>query len=174
MSTPLKTNSRRYLSLPKRDTFGLSGLDLVVIKTLGKTALMTAFARKKLKSRKKRAMLGNILKVLLLGVREQMRIENPLPQRQARSARLGLYDYDRSTFSEKFRFRAPEDIERLIICFRIPEKIKIHTYKFTAAEVVLISLARLAYPLRWGDLELLFPGVKRWSAWNKPEKHRGN
>lgn len=76
--------------------------------------------------------------------------------------KTSVYDYDRETFSEKFRFRSPEDLERLILALKIPNKVSVHGYTFTSHEVVMISLLRLAYPLRWSDVQAYVPGRKHW------------
>ena len=47
----------------------------------------------------------------------------------------------------------PEDIQHFIQAFQFPDVVRIKGYVFTSQEVVLISLSRLAFPLRWSDIQ---------------------
>ena len=71
-------------------------------------------------------------------------------------------DFSSSNFSGLFRFRSPADLQRLHDSFGLPDNVKVHTYKTTGEEILMISLVRLSYPHRWGDVERIFPGIKRW------------
>ena len=72
-----------------------------------------------------------------------------------------VYDFAREGFSDQFRFHSPEDVIRLNEGLGFPPTVKIKRYKFTAQEVVLIYLKRLAYSLRWSDNKRDFPGSCR-------------
>lgn len=65
--------------------------------------------------------------------------------------------------SERFRFQSFYHLRSLIICFRIPDVIKLkNNYKVCAEECLLIVLTRLHFPCRWSDMYPWFPGRKRW------------
>lgn len=90
-----------------------------------------------------------LLKVCIIStvgkMREILRITVPIPERRIREERRSTpFDFDRETFSINFRWRSPEDILELIKYLRVPDHVKVHTYRFTAAEVVLMSLARVS------------------------------
>ena len=68
-----------------------------------------------------------------------------------------------SSCSEKLRFQSINQLERLKNGFRFPTGyIRITTYKFTAEEIILISLTRLHWPLAWKNVVKEFPGRMRW------------
>ncbi len=60
-----------------------------------------------------------------------------------------------------FRFRSVAQIRRLIQGFQIPEIIRVKGSKFSNEEGMLVLLMRLAYPLRWSDVLVYFPGRDR-------------
>jgi len=66
--------------------------------------------------------------------------------------------------SERFRFQSFDCLRRLLDGFGFPRgkiSLKNH-YTIYADELLMISLTRLAFPLRWSDLYERFPGRKRW------------
>ena len=66
-----------------------------------------------------------------------------------------------SNFSERFRFRSAERLQRLLDGFQFSKsEIRILSFIFMAEEVLLISLARLSWPYRWCDIAEKFPGRK--------------
>ena len=67
-------------------------------------------------------------------------------------------NFNRDSFSSKFRFQRPEDLQRVIKGLQFPYSSKIHGYSYTNEEVVMISLTRLSYPNRWEDVAIRFPG----------------
>ncbi len=60
-----------------------------------------------------------------------------------------------------FSFRSVAQIRRLIQGFQIPEIIRVKGSKFSNEEGMLVLLMRLAYPLRWSDVLVYFPGRDR-------------
>jgi hypothetical protein len=109
------------------------------------------------------------MRMCMEGVRNQLRITDPVALNainnvgpRPRHAVRTVYDFP-DHFSEKIRFRAPEHVLAPIAALGLLASAEVHTYRLSAQEVVLISLARLAYPLRWGDLRALFPNRCRFS-----------
>jgi hypothetical protein len=79
-----------------------------------------------------------------------------MKRKRPKVARKTILDFERETssFSGKFRFRSGDQLRRLLLAFQFPEgEFSIKRSKFTSEEVLLISLTRLAYPLRWQDIE---------------------
>ena len=68
------------------------------------------------------------------------------------------------TVSERFRFQSFDAMRRILICFNFPlGPITLKkNYKSRSEEIILISLSRLSFPLRWSDLYERFPGRKSW------------
>ena len=103
---------------------------------------------------------------LVLGCRQHsvldlLRIEIPKKKLKHKTPPKTVFDFEREGFSAKFRFYTPEDVQRFIQGFQFPDVVRIKGYVFTSQEVVLISLSRLAFPLRWSDIQERFPGKGR-------------
>ena len=74
---------------------------------------------------------------------------------------------ERRSFSSRFRFRDPVQLRRLLEGFQFPEgKISIKGSQFTSEEALMITLARLAYPVRWEDIIPDFGGRSRQELTN--------
>ena len=110
--------------------------------------------------------MNQVLKILAEGVVGILRVDTPIDNNNIEGKKEKIpartvHDFSREAFSDQFRFHSPEDILRLITGLGFPPVIKVKRYKLTAQEVVLISLKRLAYPLRWSDIKRDFPGCSR-------------
>jgi hypothetical protein len=123
--TPLKVSSRRHLSLEKRDTWGISELDMIYIwkwkdkliavatecKAL-RTALFSAQTRlMKDIIMRKISVCNRQMRMCMEGVRNQLRITDPVALNvinnvgpRPRHAVRTVYDFS-DHLSEKFRFR---------------------------------------------------------------------
>ena len=64
--------------------------------------------------------------------------------------------------SSRFRFQSFDEMRRFLHAFGFPDGdiILPRGYKTNAEEILLISLTRLAFPLRWSDMYERFPGRK--------------
>lgn len=67
-------------------------------------------------------------------------------------------------FSERFRFNSPEQLRSILHLFHFPKYIRARNSVFHREELLMISLIRLAYPNRWCDVLVHFPGRKRWEC----------
>ena len=172
MKYSYKLNSRRNLALKKRDVYGISSIDFIVIKGLSKCLLYTAALQKHLQKKdlltdKKHNQIKKVMERIVDGIDEQLRIDPSaiIPENRLKRPQGRYYTFDdfrRHNFSGLFRFRSPTDLQRLHEGFGLPEKVRIHTYQTTGKEILMISLVRLAYPHRWEDVEEIFPRLKRW------------
>ena len=170
MKYTYKLNNRRSLALKKRDVYGITPNDLVIVKSLSYSLLHVVKVKKYLIKRdlmndKKRYQINKMIQRILEGIDEQLRISpsTNVPEFKLKRGRHYKFtDFDGDNFSGLFRFRSSADLQRIYDGFGIPEKVRIHTYKATGQEIFMISLVRLSYPHRWEDVERVFPGVKRW------------
>jgi len=170
MTIAYRCLSRRDVHLEARDLLGLDALDRLVLKDLQACIMMTANA-KKLLSRSidsikamKLQKVGRILRFLLKMYFDYLSVELPLKSPIIRAVRASISGIaiSGSNFSERFRFRSAEQLQRLLDGFQFPKsKIRIRSYVFMAEEVLLISLTRLSWPYRWCDIADKFPGRKR-------------
>ena len=74
--------------------------------------------------------------------------------------RKTIHDFEQNglPFSAQFRFTNGNQLRRLLNGFRFPDgTVRIKKYKFTSEEILLISLTRLSWPLRWTDVQERFP-----------------
>jgi hypothetical protein len=156
-----KLDSRRRLSLNRRDKFGLSVFDIYEIKQTSKALIMLYKIRIILKSKKKltnslNIKLKNMFKRVLTWIKHTLFHDFPddLEPLIGMNKRTKFTDFDQNMFSDVFRFRSHEDLERIRVGFKLPDIIKVRGYKFTSAEVIMISLVRLSWPLRWTDVAL--------------------
>jgi len=169
-----KSNVRRRVCIDKRDIYGLTSRDVIDLHPLlqciiisAKTLKILRRKRKDITRDRKIRRLKQILKLLSEGVVGILRIDTPIEEagylhsRKKNIPPRTVNDFDREGFSDQFRFHSPEDIIRLIEGLGFPPTVKIKGYKLHAQEIVLISLKRLAYPLRWSDIKRDFPGRSR-------------
>lgn len=157
-----KYERRRRVSFEKRDTFAITGREMISLKECMKAIVVTAKLIKITRNQGgdndlKLANLFSVLKVLKSCVSDLLLVEVPERPKKVKLPPKTVFDFDREGFSSRFRFYSPEDVRIFIQGFRIPSNIKIQRYKFTADEVVMISLSRLSYPLRWADIKDRFP-----------------
>ena len=115
MKYTCKLNSRRNLALKKRDVYGISSNDLIVIKGLSKCLLYTAALRNNLLRRdlltvKKDYQIKKVMERIIDGIDEQLRIDPSaiISERRLKRPRGLHYTFDcfrRHNFSGLFRFR---------------------------------------------------------------------
>jgi hypothetical protein len=152
--------------------YGLTSRDVIDLHPLlqciiisAKTLKILRRKRKDITRDRKIIRLKQIIKLLSEGVVGILRVDTPIAEnassRNKNTPRRTVNDFDREGFSDQFRFHSPEDIIRLIEGLGFPPTVKLKRYKLTAQEIVLISLKRLAYPLRWSDIKRDFPGRSR-------------
>jgi len=169
-----KTNVRRRISIDKRDIYGLTSRDIIDLHPLlqciviSSKTLKTLMKMKRSNNRcRKVNRVKQIIQFLCDGIVNILRIHAPINEntisrrKQDKIPPRTVFDFAREGFSDQFRFHSPEDILRLIEGLGFPPVIKIKGYKLHAQEIVLISLKRLAYPLRWSDIKRDFPGRSR-------------
>jgi hypothetical protein len=164
---------------------------MVVVKSLTECLMNITKLKRHLKKREKltEEKLIRIKKLQLMTVQrihQQLRVERaiPLQKDQARQDPYKFTDFVNCNFSGLFRFRSPEDLQRLYLVncnfsglfrFRSPEDLqrlyeglqlpgptRVKTYKTTGQEILMVSLVRLLYPHRWEDVERIFVGIQRW------------
>lgn len=165
-----KTFSRRYLPLDKRDRLGITCLErtkLALIERqfsgllkLKQDLLQSGTLSRVMKRRIYRAMLDLGEKYLEVLKVEPMPVLMPRVNPTRRT--IASFEALNYNFSEVFRFHSPQELQSLINHFRIPSIIRVEGYVFTNQEVLLISLIRLSYPMRWSQVEMHFPGRHRW------------
>ena len=167
--TLFKQNTRRFLALKRRDVYGISPVDMVVVKSLSECLMKITKLKKHLKKIDKLTdqKLMRIKKLQLMTVQrihQQLRVERaiPLQGNQVRRDPYKFTDFVDCNFSGLFRFRSPEDLQRLYEGLQLPGPIRVKTYKTTGQEILMVSLVRLSYPHRWEDVERIFVGIQRW------------
>ena len=166
--TLFKHNTRRFLALKRRDVYGISPVDMVV-KSLCECLMKITKLKKHLKKIDKLTdqKLMRIKKLQLMTVQrihQQLRVERAIPLQGNRVRRdpYKFADFVDCNFSGLFRFRSPEDLQRLYEGLQLPGPIRVKTYKTTGQEILMVSLVRLSYPHRWEDVERIFDGIQRW------------
>ena len=161
MKYSYKLNSRRSLALKKRDVYGITSNDLVVIKTLSNCLLDVIKVKNFLVKRnsltdKKQKQIRQVMDTIVESIDKQLRV-NPSAVVPEIRLKKGLHykftDFIGQNFSGLFRFHSPSDLQRIHDGFGLPEKVRIRTYTATGQEILMISLVRLSYPHRWEDVE---------------------
>lgn len=170
----LKSRSRRSLPLCKRDSYGLNALERLRIQMLSKNIellckLLQKSSENAQVSQLYRGPIMNqiadeyrkLLRIVVVEVPDRMpRIAYDPMNFAAMEAKLNSLEI---TCSERFRFQSFTQLRDIIICFQIPDIIKLNNgYRVSAEECLLISLTRLHFPCRWNDMYIWFPGRKRW------------
>lgn len=163
----LKKDTRRNLPLEQRDIYGFTELDVMklrrIIKGLALTKAVRATLQKKGRlTEKKKRKVKTVVAVL---TKEMINVcvtavPPPAPPRR-QLPRSTFEDFDPRILSSRFRFQTVEDLWRLVRQFRLPKTIKARGWKFSDQEVLMISLVRLAFPLRWVDVIAYFPSRSR-------------
>lgn len=161
-----KLGSRRHLPLARRDIYGISQRELVTLRQLSKLIDTISEIIRKVAGEETQKLL-KLMQLTILA--EQIKILSidpailDVPRPFKRAKLLSTDDFDRTGFSEIFRFRNPEDCQKLCKLLELPDIVRTERhYVFSGEEVLMISLARLAYPLRWRDVNCYFPDRKRW------------
>jgi hypothetical protein len=164
MKDQYKINTRRYLSLKKRDTYGISANDLLIVKQLTKSLLILSTIKRLLIIRgiltdDKRSKLKKVNALILHRIDCQLIVDKShvLGGLKMKHRPYKFTDFSSSNFSGLFRFRSPADLQRLHDGFGLPDIVKVQGYKTTGEEILMISLVRLSYPHRWEDVERIFP-----------------
>jgi hypothetical protein len=171
-----KTFLRRDVVLEKRDQFSLSCLERTKVKNLSIDLIYLADVKKQLEMAGKYTEYKKacIIRQVRL-IHEQLRaiccvnenLINLVPKRAKYERRnIQSFVYQGYIFSERFRFRSADQLISFLDLFRFPTFIRTKTSVFHREELLLISLMRLAYPNRWCDVVVHFPGRIR------PECHR--
>lgn len=164
-----KSQSRRRLTLLKRDLLGLNARERVSLKESEKKITSLAELLIKVKSKILKMTVALILMNEILSVMKICIVDVPdkpikfkIPRMNFELMSNHLHN-QRLTWSERFRFQSVEQMRRILLSFNLPTGIvKVKTYSFTSEEILLISLTRLSYPLRWSDMYERFAGRKRW------------
>ena len=167
--TLFKQNTRRFLALKRRDVYGISAVDMVVVKSLSECLMNITKLKKHLKKVDNLTdeKLMRIKKLQLMTVQRihlQLQVERAIPLLGIRMRRdpYKFTDFVGSNYSGLFRFRSPEDLQRLYEGLQLPGPIRVKNYKTTGQEILMVSLVRLSYPHRWEDVERIFLGIQRW------------
>lgn len=170
----LKSQSRRDISLPKRDLFAISALERNKLKNIEDCFKSCALALKllqiyddgshdEIQSRLKKVLLRLYDESFTLRAVEVPIVESH--RRKVRSRTIEDFRYlltsRTESFSSKFRFTSPEQLHALVTGFKLPPIIRVKGYKFSNEEVLMIALMRLSYPHRWEDVQQYFPGRDR-------------
>ena len=132
-----KTDSRRNLSLFKRDIYGISSREMINIRQLYQAMFIVISGRSILQcnhrmTKHRRKMIRLMLCGLYCGFLSQLYFEHLMPPRPPILQRpTSVNDFGRENFSGKFRFHKPEDLERVMIGLKFPTVIKVHGYRYT-------------------------------------------
>ena len=175
MSVLYKTDTRRWVPLHLRDILGLNAHDqlglkecfslmemvMKVIKDLGNEKLLTDS-----KKRKIGALFGAVMiqleSIIAVEVPDNFTFRRKL-KNGSRSMKFEDFGHlfngqEQGPLSSMFRFQNIEQLERLKRGFEFPDgRIKIHSYRFEADEIIMISLFRLAHPSDWLSVGVHFP-----------------
>ena len=167
--SPYKQNTRRNLALKRRDVYGISPIDMVVVKSLSECLISIMKLKKHLKKRdnlteEKLICIKKLQLMTVQRIHQQPRLEGAIPLLgiQVRQDPYKFTDFINYNFSGLFRFRSPEDLQRLYEGLQLPGPTRVKTYKTTGQEILMVSLVRLSYPHRWEDVERIFDGIQRW------------
>ena len=173
MPLALRIFSRRDLPLNQRDWLSLNSMDRILIhqiqQRLASTVHVLGLANQLISfpSASKMALIQ-----ILCSLHQEytrlviVQVPPPIPRiyhpRQTFASFVESAIRECSTCSEKLRFQSIDQLERLKTGFRFPTGfIRILTYKYTAEEIILISLTRLHWPLAWKNVVKELPGRKR-------------
>ena len=164
-----KLNTRRYLALKLRDVYGISAADMVVVKSLTDCLLNTTKLKKCLTKTgrltvERSSVIKKVQLLIVHHIHHQLRVDRAISLQGDRVRRdpYKFTDFIHYNFSGLFRFRSPEDLQRLYEGLQLPGPTRLRTYKTTGQEILMVSLVRLSYPHRWEDVERIFVGMKRW------------
>jgi len=182
MEVAYKSDTRRWVSLPLRDLLGINALEQLELKDVREAmnmliSLKGTLEKEGIMNPKREAAFAIMLlevgkefhRILSVEVpdnftyRRQIKKQMDFKPRCLEDFRYLEWGLGEECFSGLFRFQGVEQLKRLLSGFRFPEGIiRIHTYPFSAEEILLISLTRLAHPDRWASVMRVFPGRDRW------------
>ena len=149
--------------------YGISAADMVVVKSLTDCLLNTTKLKKCLTktgrlTEERSSVIKKVQLLIVHHIHHQLRVDRAIPLQGDRVRRdpYKFTDFIHYNFSGLFRFRSPEDLQRLYEGLQLPGPTRLRTYKTTGQEILMVSLVRLSYPHRWEDVERIFVGMKRW------------
>ena len=149
--------------------YGISAADMVVVKSLTDCLLNTTKLKKCLTktgrlTEERSSVIKKVQLLIVHHIHHQLRVDRAIPLQGDRVRRdpYKFTDFIHYNFSGLFRFRSPEDLQRLYEGLQLPGPTRLRTYKTTGQEILMVSLVRLSYPHRWEDVERIFVGIKRW------------
>jgi len=128
---PFKLDARRNLALKLRDVYGISSADMVVIKSLS-DCLHKATMLKKARLTDKWSIHMKKLQILIIQRMQcQLRLDRfiPLQDDRVKRDRYKFTDFVNYNFSELFKFRSPEALQRLYEGLPLLGDTKIQGYK---------------------------------------------
>jgi hypothetical protein len=118
--SPFKQNTRRNLALKRRDIYGISPVDMVVVKSLSECLMNITKLKKHLEKRdsltdEKLIRIKKLQLMTVQGIHQQLRVERSILLQGDRVQRdpYKFTDFDDYYFSGLFRFRSSEDLQRL-------------------------------------------------------------
>ena len=174
MTIVIRSKSRRSTTNRRRDTDSLNALHRLklrnIVSNIESTILLLPQVRDKPQIR------GILIAALVQQYFEALRIlvvEVPeARQIRAQIIRINFELMENHLWnigvpcSERFRFQSFDDMRQILRAFRFPEGYIIiepgsYHMKTTAEEMLLISLTRLSFPIRWNDVLERFPGRDR-------------
>jgi len=133
---PFKQNTRRNLALKRRDVYGISPVDMVVVKSLTEclmniTKLKTHLKKREKLTEEKLILIKKLQLITVQRIHQQLRVERgiPLQEDRARQDPYQFTDFVNCNFSGLFRFRSPEDLQRLYESLQLPGPTRVKTYK---------------------------------------------
>lgn len=176
MNIQIKHLSRRYLALNKRDKYGLEAIDRMLIKRHSRRISLLCNIIQSVKQRTNlndHTLKLKRLKILLVNeyfdLLKILVVEEPERPIRASTIRITFASYFTSlqqldiNLSENLRFRTVDELGRLMRGFQIPETVIANGYKFGGEEIIVISLLRLSWPMRWSDVAEKLRTKKRWA-----------
>jgi hypothetical protein len=142
--SPYKRHTRRYLALKLRDVYGISAVDIVVVKSLTDCLLNTTKLKKILSktgrlTEERSSTIKKLQLMIVHRIHHQLRVDRAIPLQEDRARRdtYKFTDFINYNFSGLFRFRSPEDLQRLYEGLQLPGRTKLRTYKTTGQVGVL-------------------------------------
>ena len=160
--------SRRDLPIDLRDSHGLNALHRVQVKLIAKELCLVkllfhkavAFVNRSQLMTKLRLYRRRLVKLLIYTLKAG---DHPVKKHNDRNRQnISKLENSGINFSEEFRFQNGNQLREILRCFQFPTTdIRIKASKFSAEEVLLISLKRLSFPNRWCEVQKIFPNRSR-------------
>jgi len=174
MNYSIRRHSRRSTPIYRRDREGLNALHRIKVRLLCKNMEWLISLLRNETVYRANHVRSVIIGTLVANYFEFMRIMIiEVPNRPNRLERIRYFPMTFAAMqnhitnigvevSTRFRFQSFDEMRRFIRVFRFPNgTIQLsNRYTSTAEEILLISLTRLSFPLRWSDMYERFPGRK--------------